>query len=98
MCVQGESRETPIGLHAQLVELGSPVTQELHLVRSGGGPVEEVEDEQLRPVLDELEHRERLAPGRGTPCLGDAVADFQHPDRILAAAPAAGHSRASAPR
>ena len=54
-------------LDSHLVELGSPVTQELHLVRSGGRPVEEVEDEQLRPVLEQLRHRHGLVRDRGRP-------------------------------
>src|SRR5581483_8812293 len=43
------------------LELGSPVTQELELVRSRRGPVEEVEEQEDRAVLDDLPHRHGLA-------------------------------------
>ena len=39
------------------LELLAPVTQELHLVRSGGRPVEEVEDEQRTAVHQQLLER-----------------------------------------
>ena len=69
-------------LHPDRVELGSPVTQELQFVRSGGGPVEQVEDEQLRPVVDELEHRERLVRSEEDLRVGDAVAGLEHAAEI----------------
>src|SRR5439155_1789142 len=40
--------------HTHCQELRAPVTQELHLVRSGGRPVEEIEDEECRPVREQL--------------------------------------------
>ena len=57
----------PDRLHAQLVERLSPVTQELHFVRSGGRPVEEIEDEQLRPVLHAAPPWSRARSARGRP-------------------------------
>src|SRR5439155_25879156 len=41
-------------LDAGLLELRAPVTQELHLARSGRGPVEEVEQKQGGAVLDDV--------------------------------------------
>jgi RNA polymerase sigma-54 factor len=59
----------PVRVDAGLGELLAPVTQELHLVRSGRRPVEEVEEEQDRHVGGELADRHRLArsepDGRG---------------------------------
>src|SRR5207245_4085116 len=72
----------PDRLDAGLVEVRSPVTQELELVRSGRGPVEEVEDEQLRPVLDELAHRERLARAEEDRGVGGAIAGLEHPAKL----------------
>ena len=66
------------GLHAERFELRSPVTQELEFVRSGGGPVEQVEDEQLRPVVDQVEHRQRLVRPKEDGCVGDAVTGAEH--------------------
>ena len=40
--------------NTRLLELRAPVTQELDLVRSGGGPVEEVEEKERSPVAEEL--------------------------------------------
>src|SRR5579859_4684186 len=38
-------------LHAGALQLRSPVTQELELGRSGGGPVEEIEEQEQRALM-----------------------------------------------
>src|SRR5438128_3614373 len=48
-------------LHPGLLQLRSPVTQELELGRSGRGPVEEVEEEEQRAVMKELADARALA-------------------------------------
>ena len=53
---------------AGLVELRSPVTQELELVRSGRRPGEEEEEKERGCLSDEIRNRRRLAwrhPNRG---------------------------------
>ena len=76
-------------LHAGVLELRSPVTQELHLVRSGGRPVEQVEDEQLRPVLEQLANRQGLVRAEEDRDVGNAFAGLQHGPRLArCAAPA----------
>ena len=69
--------------HSRVLELRSPVTQELHFVRSGGRPGEEKEEEERRAVLDELGQGRRFPrrePDRG---LGNAITWGEHsePDR-----------------
>ena len=64
-----------VRLHAGRAELLAPVTQELHLVRSGRRPVEEVEEQQDRAVGDDLARSSRspaassrrARPGSGRP-------------------------------
>src|SRR5205823_1181361 len=48
--VAGDAEESD----SPLREFRAPVTQELHLVRSGRRPVEEVEEEERTPVGNEL--------------------------------------------
>jgi len=72
------------------LEVRAPVTQELHLVRSGRGPVEEVEEEQERPAVAELGDRGRLAGREPDRRLGNMVACGEHRRSLLGcAAPAA---------
>jgi hypothetical protein len=54
MRVAGDAEDT----HTGSLELGAPVTQESQLLCSGRRPVEEVEEQQHRPVLEQL-----LEPG-----------------------------------
>src|SRR5207237_892069 len=42
----------------------SPVTQELELTRSGRGPVEEIEQEQDRAIVEKIADRRALARSR----------------------------------
>src|SRR5204863_9085825 len=48
-------------LDSRLLQLRSPVTQELELARSGRGPVEEIEEEEQRAVVDEVADARPLA-------------------------------------
>jgi hypothetical protein len=57
-----------------LLELRSPVTQELELVRSGGRPGEEEEGEQRVPVFDEPCTCRLLARSEPDGCFWNAVA------------------------
>src|SRR5205823_1783228 len=50
--------------------------------RSGRRPVEEVEDEQLRPVLDELRYRERFVGSEEDRDVRDAIAGLEHPGNL----------------
>jgi hypothetical protein len=45
----------------RFVELMLPVTQELELVRSGAGPIEEVEEKERRPLGDDRPQSDGLA-------------------------------------
>src|SRR5919197_1066141 len=65
-------------MDAGLRELLAPVTQELHLARSGRRPVEEVEEEEDRHVGGELADWERLARSQPDGGFGDLVACRQH--------------------
>src|SRR4029077_8331660 len=51
-------------LHARVLQLRSPVTQELELARSGGRPVEEIEEEEERALMKELADAGALARRR----------------------------------
>src|SRR4029078_5066331 len=62
----------------QCLELRSPVTQELQLVRSRPGPVEEEEEQQDRPVLDDLLDRVLLARADPDGRMRDPVAGLEH--------------------
>src|SRR5205809_887995 len=55
--------------HTRFVELFAPVTQELHLVRSGGRPIEEVEEEERAAVAGELRDRALLSRPRPDTCV-----------------------------
>src|SRR5437899_1164171 len=59
-------------------ELRAPVTQELHLVRSGRGPVEEVEEEERRSVREHCVERLLLVGSSQDGCSGDLVAYGEH--------------------
>src|SRR6266536_6132942 len=64
-------------------ELTAPVTQELHLVRSGGRPVEEVEDEERRPVPEQLVETAPLVRCGPNGRLRNSVCYSQHRARTL---------------
>ena len=68
----------PERLDAERFELLAPVTQELHLVRSRRGPVEEVEEQQNGTVGDDLRNRVLLARPDPDGRVGDPVADGEH--------------------
>ena len=63
---------------ARLPELRAPVTQELHLVRSGGRPVEEVEDEERGTVRKEIRDRPTLVRSGPDGRSRDPVTYLQH--------------------
>src|SRR6185436_19062370 len=67
-----------VRLHARGPELLAPVTQELHLVRSGRRPVEEVEEQQDRALARDLDEGRALLRRRPHPRLGYAIADLDH--------------------
>src|SRR5437588_10208477 len=56
----------------------APVTQELHLARSGRGPVEQVEEQEDRAVRDELLERRSLLRRRPYGPRWDVLARGQH--------------------
>src|SRR6266540_4189439 len=64
--------------HSPLLEFRAPVTQELHLARSGRGPVEEVEEEERGPVGDQLADRATVVRRSPDRRLGYPVAYPQH--------------------
>jgi hypothetical protein len=61
-----------------------PVTQELELVRSGAGPVEEVEEEERPAVPDKLAERGRLSGSREDGDVRDLRAGSEHRAGTLA--------------
>jgi len=63
---------------ARPLELGSPVTQELELVRSGRRPGEEEEEEKRRAPGDEVGADHRLPRSHPDRRVGDAVSVAQH--------------------
>jgi len=68
----------PEGADTQLLELRAPVTQELEFVRSGPGPVEEIEEDERRRAGEELREpggRVRSGPHRH---VRDGFAHGQH--------------------
>src|SRR5581483_2946983 len=67
-----------VRLRAGRAKLVAPVTQELELARSGRGPVEEVEDEEDRPVAQDLVQRRALLRRRPDTDVPDALADADH--------------------
>ena len=69
--------------HTHCQELRAPVTQELHLVRSGGRPVEEVEDEERRPVREQLVETAPLVRCCQDGRVRDSVSYSQHRARTL---------------
>ena len=61
---RGVARD-PEGPHPRRVQIGAPVTQEQHLVRSAGRPVEDVEAEERGTLARErFEKGDRLLPRR----------------------------------
>src|SRR5581483_1590854 len=69
-----------VGADARRAELVAPVTQELQLARSGRRPVEEIEEEQDRPVGGDLAERRALLRRRPDGRVGNAGADGDHAD------------------
>ena len=66
-------------LDPRRLQLLSPVTQELELARSGRGPVEEIEEEQERPVVEQVTDRCALARRRPYHRLERSLcADLEH--------------------
>ena len=61
-----------------LLELRSPVTQELELVRSGRGPGEQEEEEERRPACDEVRADHRLPRSHPNRRVGDIVSGTEH--------------------
>ena len=74
--------------HTYRFELLAPVTQELHLTRSGARPVEEVEEHEHRSFRDEIAERDALARCEPDLDIGDAVADLEHRQTLTGTAPA----------
>src|SRR5829696_3591834 len=70
-------------LDAGSLELPAPVTQELHLVRSGGRPIEEVEEQQLRALADEVAEPRGLVRRRPDRRVRNRLADLEHRGRLL---------------
>jgi hypothetical protein len=65
-------------LDTRLVELRSPVTQELELVRSGRRPGEEEEKEERGPLRHEAAGRHGLARGEPDGCVRYGVSESEH--------------------
>src|SRR5690349_8763321 len=74
----GRVARDAVRLDARVPELRAPVTQGLHLVRSGRGPVEEVEEEEDRPFGCDLDEAGGLVRRRPDLRVGDALADPDH--------------------
>src|SRR5207247_8057641 len=74
----GRVARDPVRVDAGLRERLAPVTQELHLVRSGRRPVEEVEEEEDRDVRGQLADRSGLARRQPDGGLRDLVACREH--------------------
>ena len=68
---------------ARLLELRSPVTQELELVRSGRGPGEEEEDEERRAARDEVDAAGGIPRSHPNSCVGCGRAGLQHGASLL---------------
>src|SRR4029078_1570249 len=68
----------PVRTDTSLLELCAPVTQELHFARSGGRPVEEVEDEQRAAVTQQLVEWASLVWRRPDARRGNLFADADH--------------------
>ena len=66
-----------------MVELRSPVTQELHLARSGRRPVEEVEDEQHTAAGEQLRQLPLLVRRGPDGCVRCSVPCPQHAGSLL---------------
>jgi hypothetical protein len=72
--VRGDSR---------LLELRSPVTQELELVRSGRRPGEEEEDEERGAARDEVLAADRLARSEPDPCRGNFGSGIEQAQNLI---------------
>jgi hypothetical protein len=74
--------------HTCRFELRAPGTQELHLTRSGARPIEEVEEHEHRPLLDEIAEGDAFTRGEPHLDVGDPIADLEHARTLPRTAPA----------
>src|SRR5262245_44751114 len=85
----------PEDLHARILELPAPVTQEQELVRSGARPVEEVEEQQVRRAFGQLAELNVVAGSEPDARRGNGVSDAGHHAVTVAASVASAISLAT---